>query len=245
MGARALMFDFNGTLSDDEPLLFAILADLFAEQGRPLSEDVYYERLAGLSDPEIVRIWLGEDHPAVDDVLAERIARYRAQVADGSTISPAAREAVLHAAERVPVAVVSGAHRDEVVPALAAAGLADGVRGRGHDRGRRAREARSGRLPARARAARRRAPTRRRSPSSRTPRPASPPRRRPGCAAWRSRERIRRSGSPWRTSSLRRLTSKPCGARWRASRPAPFRSASRTPPRSARAPPRCPCAPGP
>ena len=30
---------------------------------------------------------------------------------------------MLEAAERVPVAVVSGAHRDEVVPALAAAGL--------------------------------------------------------------------------------------------------------------------------
>jgi beta-phosphoglucomutase len=117
------MFDFNGTLSDDEPLLFAILSDLFAEQGRPLAEDVYYDRLAGLSDPEIVRMWLGEDHPAVDAVLAERVARYRAQVADGSTISPAAREAVRHAAERVPVAVVSGAHRDEVVPALEAAGL--------------------------------------------------------------------------------------------------------------------------
>ena len=108
MGARALMFDFNGTLSDDEPLLFAILADLFAEQGRPLPEYVYYEQLAGLSDPEIVRLWLGEDNPAVEDVLAERIARYVARVADGSTISPAAREAVLHAAERVPVAVVSG-----------------------------------------------------------------------------------------------------------------------------------------
>jgi len=125
VGARALMFDFNGTLSDDEPLLFAILADLFAEQGRPLSEDVYYERLAGLSDPEIVRLWLGEDHPAVDAVLAERIARYRAQVADGSTISRAAREAVGHAAGLVPIAVVSGAHRAEVVPALEAAGLAD------------------------------------------------------------------------------------------------------------------------
>ena len=119
------MFDFNGTLSDDEPLLYAILADLFAAQGRPLAEDVYYERLAGLSDPEIVRLWLGEDHPAVDAVLAERIARYRAQVADGSTISPAAREAVHQAAGLVPIAVVSGAHRAEVVPALQAAGLGD------------------------------------------------------------------------------------------------------------------------
>lgn len=121
------MFDFNGTLSDDEPLLFSILSELFAEQGRPLAEDVYYDRLAGLSDPEIVRIWLGEDHPALDAVLAERVARYRAQVSDGSTISAEAREAVRHAAERVPVAVVSGAHRDEVVPALEAAGLKEAV----------------------------------------------------------------------------------------------------------------------
>ena len=121
------MFDFNGTLSDDEPLLFAILADLFAEQGRPLSEEVYYEQLAGLSDPEIVRTWLGEDNPAVDGVLAERIARYRAIVADGSTIPERAREAVGHAAGRVPVAVVSGAHREEVIPALEAAGLAEAV----------------------------------------------------------------------------------------------------------------------
>jgi beta-phosphoglucomutase len=128
VAARALMFDFNGTLSDDEPLLFAILSDLFAEQGKPLAEDVYYEQLAGLSDPEIVRGWLGADHPAVESVLAERVARYRAQVGDGSTIGPDARAAFLHAAEAVPVAVVSGAHRDEVVPALAAAGLATAAR---------------------------------------------------------------------------------------------------------------------
>ena len=94
-------------------------------RGWPLPEDVYFDRLAGRSDPEIVRLWLGEDHPAVDVVLAERIARYRAQVADGSTISPPAREAVLYAAERVPVAVVSGAHRAEIEPALEAAGLGD------------------------------------------------------------------------------------------------------------------------
>ena len=147
--------------------------------------------------------WLGADHPAVESVLAERVARYRAQVGDGSTIGPDARAAFLHAAESVPVAVVSGAHRDEVVPALAAAGLADRGSGRGHDRGRRRGKAGSGRLPARARPARRR------------PRPGEvtvfedteagvAPRRRRECAAWRSRERMRRSGSPWRTSSLRR-----------------------------------------
>jgi beta-phosphoglucomutase len=121
------MFDFNGTLSDDEHILFELLRDLFAERSRPLSEEVYFDRLAGLSDPEIVRMWLGEDHPDVEVVLSERIDRYSARVADGSTVSAAVREAVLYAAERVPVAVVSGAHRAEVEPVLAAAGLAAAV----------------------------------------------------------------------------------------------------------------------
>jgi beta-phosphoglucomutase-like phosphatase (HAD superfamily) len=114
MGARAVVFDFNGTLSHDEPVLCEIFTELFAEQGRPLSAQEYFDRLAGLSDPEIVRTWLGRDHPAVDDVIAERIRRYRAAVGDGSTVPEDVRAAVRYAAERVPVGIVSGAARDEI-----------------------------------------------------------------------------------------------------------------------------------
>lgn len=127
MAPRALAFDFNGTLSDDEPVLFAIFSELFAELGRPLSRQEYFEQLVGLSDPEIVHLWLGEDHPELETVLAERVSRYWATVADGSTVRPEVREAVLYAAERVPVAVVSGALRAEVEPVLAVAGLTAAV----------------------------------------------------------------------------------------------------------------------
>jgi beta-phosphoglucomutase-like phosphatase (HAD superfamily) len=34
---RAIVFDFNGTLSDGEPILCEIFRDLFAEHGRLLS----------------------------------------------------------------------------------------------------------------------------------------------------------------------------------------------------------------
>jgi beta-phosphoglucomutase len=125
MPADAVIFDFNGTLSQDEPILCAIFQELFAEHGRPLSAQEYFDELAGLSDPEIVLTWLGRDHPAVDDVIAERIGRYRERVADGSSIPAPVRAAVRHAAERVPVAVVSGAARAEIEPVLAAAGLDD------------------------------------------------------------------------------------------------------------------------
>jgi beta-phosphoglucomutase len=124
MATGAVIFDFNGTLSDDEPILYRIFAELFAEHGRPLSEREYYDRLAGHSDPEIVRLWLGRDHPDVDRVIAERVERYRAAVGDGSTIGPEVREAVRYAARRVPVAIVSGAARAEIEPVVTAAGLA-------------------------------------------------------------------------------------------------------------------------
>lgn len=121
---KALLLDFNGTLSDDEPLLCRIFQELFAEAGRPLTEPEYYDRLAGFSDREIVRMWLGRDDPGL---VERKIARYR-ELADGSTVPAEAREAVHAAAEAVAVAVVSGSARAEVEPVLAAAGLTDAVR---------------------------------------------------------------------------------------------------------------------
>jgi len=126
--ARAVIFDFNGTLSHDEPILLAIFQQLFAEYGRPLSAEEYFDRLAGRSDPEIVREWLGADHPAAGEVIERRIERYRELAADGSTVPEEVREAVRYAAELVPVAVVSGAARAEIEPVLDASGLADYLR---------------------------------------------------------------------------------------------------------------------
>ncbi len=126
---RGIVFDFNGTLSDDEPVLCDIFMKLFAEHGRPLSAQEYFDELAGLSDDEIVLTWLGRDHPDVDGVVAERVQRYRDMVSDGSTVHPHVREAVRYAAERVPVAICSGAARAEIEPVVESAGLAELLRG--------------------------------------------------------------------------------------------------------------------
>jgi beta-phosphoglucomutase len=117
---RAVVFDFNGTLSDDEPILYAVYAEMFAEHGRPLSEREYYNELAGHSEEDILQRWLGHSTPGL---VADRIARYRARASDGATVYPEVRDAVRHAAERVPVAIVSGAALEEVRPVVEAAGL--------------------------------------------------------------------------------------------------------------------------
>jgi beta-phosphoglucomutase len=121
MRPAAIVFDFNGTLSDDEPLLFAVYAELFAEHGRPLDEQAYLDELAGNTEEEIIRRWLGH---VTDELVRERIDRYVERARDGSTVDEATRDAVRHAAERVPVGVVSAATRREIDAVLDASGLA-------------------------------------------------------------------------------------------------------------------------
>jgi len=121
VSVRALLLDFNGTLSDDEPLLSELFGELFAEQGKPMTEEEYYAGLSGLADREIVRMWLGRDAPEVVDEYARR---YVARAGDGSTIGADARQAVhAAAAAGARLAVVSGAPHAAIEAALRGAEL--------------------------------------------------------------------------------------------------------------------------
>jgi beta-phosphoglucomutase len=121
---QALVFDFNGTLSHDEPLLLSIYQRLFARHGRPLTADDYFTRLAGHTEEAIIGTWLGVDGPLLATLMKERIATYAAEAASGATVTEPVREAVRYAAARVPVAIVSGAFRAEIAPVVEAAGIA-------------------------------------------------------------------------------------------------------------------------
>ena len=125
MPIRAVIFDFNGTLSQDEPVLCRIYSELFAEYGNPISEREYYERLSGLAEHAIAELCLGPGDPRTPAFIRERIDRYRTTVADGSKVPETTREAVRFAAERAQLAIVSGAAREEIVPVVAAAGLGE------------------------------------------------------------------------------------------------------------------------
>jgi beta-phosphoglucomutase-like phosphatase (HAD superfamily) len=121
---RAVAFDFNGTLSDDEPILLSVYQEMFARHGRPLTADDYYGTLAGHSEETIIGRWLEVDGEALGALVEERIERYLERCGEGESVSPAVRDAVAYAADRVPVAVVSGAFRREIEPVLSGSGLA-------------------------------------------------------------------------------------------------------------------------
>jgi beta-phosphoglucomutase len=123
MPFRALIFDFNGTLSDDEHLMEAVTAEVLARHAAPPTHRAYIDRLAGLSDEAMVRTWLG-DRNDVDAIVAERIDAYRRLVHDGSTVHARMREVARAAAERAPIGIVSGAALAEIQPVIDAAGIA-------------------------------------------------------------------------------------------------------------------------
>lgn len=125
-GVRAIVFDFNGTLCDDERILYDVYAAMFAELGRPLSQRQYVDQLAGLSDEAIRRRWLG-DGGDLDGFVAERVRRYRA-LADATMIHAGVRRAVRYASARVATAIVSGAAGVEIDGMLRGAGLRDAFR---------------------------------------------------------------------------------------------------------------------
>lgn len=128
----AVIFDFNGTLSDDEPILFRIFSELFDEHlGWSMTQHDYDSQLLGHSDREIVEKALaitGVDHD-VDALLELRKGRYRDLVADHNPIQPATVRLVQLLAERgVPMAIVTGAQRDDVRAVLESSPVGELIR---------------------------------------------------------------------------------------------------------------------
>ncbi|WP_059016043.1 HAD family phosphatase [Mycobacterium sp. M26] len=119
----AVIFDFNGTLSDDEPILFRIFAELFAEHlDWQMTQDDYDRHLLGHSDREIVEkaIQITGARADVDPLLELRKRRYRELVAEDNPITAETVRLVQALAEHdVPMAIVTGAQRDDVRAVLA------------------------------------------------------------------------------------------------------------------------------
>jgi beta-phosphoglucomutase len=120
---RAVIFDFNGVLVDDEHVHFELFQEVLAAENIALSEVVYHDRYLGFDDRGCFSAALidsGRAAPTdlVDTLIARKAARY-AEVAETSLrFFPSAAETVRALAEVYPVAICSGALRAEIEYAL-------------------------------------------------------------------------------------------------------------------------------
>jgi HAD superfamily hydrolase (TIGR01509 family) len=129
---RAVLFDFNGVLVDDEPIHLEMFQRVLAEEGVSLSAEDYYAHYLGLDDRGcFAAVLAAAGEPATIPRLMRLIARkasyYRERIrGQGYPLFPGAFDLVqtLAAAGRM-LGVVSGALREEVEGALRQAGARD------------------------------------------------------------------------------------------------------------------------
>jgi HAD superfamily hydrolase (TIGR01509 family) len=129
---RAILFDFNGVLVDDEPIHLEMFQKVLGEEGVSLTADDYYARYLGLDDRGCFGAVLtaaGEQPsvPRLMRLIARKSSYYRERIRErGYPLFPGAAELVreLARAGRM-LGIVSGALRDEVEGALRQSGLRD------------------------------------------------------------------------------------------------------------------------
>jgi beta-phosphoglucomutase len=120
----AVVFDFNGTLSDDEHILFDIFNELFdVHLGWAMTAEDYRDEMLGRSDREIIERAVARHgrgtEVEVTELLRLRQGGYKKRVADHNPIGAAAVRLVkLLAAEQIPIGIVTGAQRDDVQTVL-------------------------------------------------------------------------------------------------------------------------------
>jgi beta-phosphoglucomutase len=127
---RAVIFDFNGILADDDPIHMQAFRQVAEEEGLTFSEDEYMERYLPLNDRDCFNnLWqknkrtlLGRD---LETLMQRKSVYYFRAIEQKDVLFRDAAKAVRAAAARGPVAIASGARIGEIRHILAGAGLLD------------------------------------------------------------------------------------------------------------------------
>jgi beta-phosphoglucomutase len=122
---KAIIFDFNGVIADDEPLHLEMFQKVLAEQAIPLFREEYYSKFLGMDDRDCFKAVLGArkrpaDDELVDLLIAKKAEYYQQAINERLIIFPGVTELITAAAARYPLAIASGALRHEIDGILAA-----------------------------------------------------------------------------------------------------------------------------
>jgi HAD superfamily hydrolase (TIGR01509 family) len=126
----ATIFDFNGVLVDDEDVHRDAFRDVMTPLGVTFSDETYVERYLGFDDIGAIRAMLRDAGRPVVEAEVEELADakrpfYMRRAEKSLVVFEGAADAVRRRAATGPVAIVSGALRDEIAFALRRMGVVD------------------------------------------------------------------------------------------------------------------------
>jgi len=126
---RAILFDFNGVIINDEPQHCEALIATLATYGYALDREAYYREYLGFDDRECFRFTFGrmglpQDQARIAEAIERKAALYEKAIRASMELVPGSAEFVrTAAAEGYRLAVVSGALRREIDLVLRESGL--------------------------------------------------------------------------------------------------------------------------
>lgn len=122
---RALIFDFNGVIADDETPHVRCFQQALAEEGLSLTSDEYYGTYLGMDERTCARALLSARDGTCDERLLLRITQRKAVLfrdytaAHKPALFPGVVDWVKRAAGRYRLAIASGGRREQIDAALA------------------------------------------------------------------------------------------------------------------------------
>lgn len=125
---RAIIFDFNGILVDDEPIHFEMFRKVLQERGLTLTEKDYYERYLGMDDRGCFKLAFQDhgiklDENGLAELIRLKAAHYRSTIETRMTVFPGVKELIPLLSQRFRLAIASGALRSEIEMILQSIGL--------------------------------------------------------------------------------------------------------------------------
>src|SRR6266403_694141 len=125
---RALIFDFNGVLADDDPIHMEAFRKVAGEEGLSFTDEEYLDKYLPLNDRDCFTILFSDNRrPLTPDQLHQLIGRkgvyYFRMIAEKTVLFEMAGAAVRAAAVRYPLAIASGARGAEIRHILTQGGL--------------------------------------------------------------------------------------------------------------------------
>lgn len=125
---RAVVFDFNGLIVNDEHLHLVTFTEQLATQGVTLTEELYNDRYLGYDDRGCFTAALADhgkpcDARLLQQLIDRKAVRYLELARQELVFFPGAADAIRRLAEKLPLVVCSGALRPEIELALEIIGV--------------------------------------------------------------------------------------------------------------------------
>lgn len=130
---KAIIFDFNGVIVDDEPLHLELFRRVLGEENIALTDEDYHAKYLGYDDrgcftaafSDAGRAELSADTAFIAELIERKAGYYREAIEQRMLLFPGAIELVKTLAAKYPLAIASGALRGEIEVVLTRGGIRD------------------------------------------------------------------------------------------------------------------------